>query len=277
MSEHIIEALGRSKITIKNGKIISVEEPKINYCPLFHKHRNIEKLDKKIIEENIKFRISDFGMCTPKRVLKMKDYLSFGISEIISTLIEDKVLDSTVMVCEGCGTVILTQSEYVQGIGGRVSGLVKTSPIPEIISQIGTENIVNSETCEINQIKGIKLAIKKGYKNIAVTITYPTNFKELNKLKKENPSVNIYIFLVHNTGLSESEARELFDICDVATGCASKYLREIGNKESLKTVGQSIPIFARTQKGKEFLEHRLDKIGGEKLEKENFSIPDPLI
>ena len=39
MSEHIVEAIGLSKVTIKDGKVIDVSEPKLNYCPLFHHHR----------------------------------------------------------------------------------------------------------------------------------------------------------------------------------------------------------------------------------------------
>ena len=35
MSEHIIEALGLSKVTIKDGKVIDVTEPEVEYCPLF--------------------------------------------------------------------------------------------------------------------------------------------------------------------------------------------------------------------------------------------------
>ena len=37
MDEHVIEALGRAKITIKDGKVVDVGEPMIEYCPLFHK------------------------------------------------------------------------------------------------------------------------------------------------------------------------------------------------------------------------------------------------
>ncbi|MDL2270266.1 DUF2099 family protein [Methanobrevibacter sp. OttesenSCG-928-I08] len=277
MDEHIIEALGKAKIKIQNGKIVEIEDPEIDYCPLFHKYRNIEKLDKDTIKENIDFRIADFGMCMPNRELRMKDFLSFGISETISTLLDDNVIDSAVIVCEGCGTVIMTEGELVQGIGGRVSGLVKTTPIPEIIAKIGKENIVNPNTAEIDQIGGIELAIKKGFKNIAVTIAYSKDCNEINKLKEENPDVNIYTFVVHTTGLSKEDAEILFNNSDVITSCASKYMREIGDKNSLKIVGQSIPIYARTEKGKEFLELRLAKIGGEKPKKENPKIPDPLI
>ena len=277
MSEHIIQALGLSKITIKDGKVVDVTEPEVEYCPLFDHHRGIKKLTTDVIAENIQFRIDDFGMCTPERQLRMKDFLSFGISEIMCTLLDEDVIDSVVMVLEGCGTLIVTEPELVQGIGGRVSGLVKTSPIPELIAEMGEENIVNPETAEINQIEGIKLAISKGFKNIAVTITLAEDADGIRKLKEENPDVNIYVFVVHTTKKTAEEARKLFDICDVTTGCSSKHIREIGEKESIKTVGQSIPIFAHTENGKKFLEMRLERIGGEKPKKDNPDLPYPLI
>ena len=277
MDEHIIEAMGKAKIKIQNGKIVEIGDPQIDYCPLFHKYRGIEKLDKESIKENINFRIEDFGMCTPDRELRMKDFLSFGISEIISTLLDDQILDCAIIVCEGCGTIIITEGELVQGIGGRVSGLLKTSPIPEIIEKIGKENILNPKTALINQIEGLNLAIKQGYKNIAITIVSLEDVLLLNEIKKNNPNVNIYTFLVHTTGLSKEDAEILFHNSDIITSCASKYIREIGEKNSLKIVGQSIPIYGRTEKGREFLERRLEKIGGEKPKKDNAPIPDPLI
>jgi len=277
MSEHTIEALGRSRITIKDGKVISVSEPEVEYCPLFDHHRGIKELTPEIIAKNIQFRIDDFGMCTPNRQLRMKDFLSFGISEIMSTLLEENVIDSVVMVLEGCGTLIVTEPELVQGIGGRVSGLVETTPIPELIDEIGDENIVNPKTAEINQIEGIKLAISKGFKSIAVTIALASDAEEIEKLKEENPDINIYVFVVHTTKTSAEDARKLFDACDVTTGCASKHIREIGEAESIKTVGQSIPIFAHTEDGKKFLEMRLEKIGGEKPKKDNPDLPYPLV
>ena len=277
MSRHIIEALGLSKITIENGKVIDVTEPKVEYCPLFDHHRGIKKLNKEEIAKNIQYRIDDFGMCTAKRQIRMKDFLSFGISEILCTLLENNIIDSVVMVLEGCGTLIVSEGELVQGIGGRVSGLVETSPIPELIDKIGEENIVNPQTAEINQIQGIRKAIEKGFKNIAVTITLASDADEIEKIRLENPDIRIYVFVVHTSKKSPEDARKLFDVCDVATGCASKNMREIGYEESLKTVGQSIPIFAKTENGRKFLEMRLEKIGGEKPKKDNPDLPYPLI
>lgn len=43
---------------------------------------------------------------------------------------------------------------------------MKTSPIPELVPEIGKDNVLNPETAEIDQIEGIKLAIKKATKTL---------------------------------------------------------------------------------------------------------------
>ncbi|MGD1060890.1 MAG: DUF2099 family protein, partial [Methanomassiliicoccales archaeon] len=64
---HVIEALGRTRVVIENGRVTEVGEPQVIYCPLFYKKRGIEELTSDIVRQNIEFRIQDFGMCTPDR------------------------------------------------------------------------------------------------------------------------------------------------------------------------------------------------------------------
>lgn len=276
MDEHIIEALGKARIKIKNGKVVEVGEPLLNYCPIFDKFRGIKHLDRKSIQENIQFRIDDFGMCTANRKLRMRDYLSFGISEIISTAMELGILDSTVMVCEGCGTLVITDPEMAQGIGGRVSGLVSTTPIPELIEKIGPEYILDPKTARMDAIAGVKKAIAMGFKNIGVSVISSKAAKELKKLEKEH-GVNIYVFVVHTTGMSEAEARDVFKYADVITGCASKYVREQGMESGAFKVGDSVPVFGITPRGQRLIEERI-KFTGKKIEpKPGAKQPDRLI
>lgn len=276
MDEHVTEALGKTKIVIRDGKVVHVGNPIIRYCPLFDKYRGIKELTPSSIRENIEFRIKDFGMCTSGRVLKMRDFLSFGISETLGTLLEDEEIDCAVIVCEGCGTVIVTDPLLVQGIGGRISGFISTSPIKAIIDTLGVNNILNHENAEINQVKGVLKAIEHGFKNIAVTIVSPGDAVNLRRVEKEHEGVNIYIFVVHTTGISIEDAETLFEYADVITACASKYIREIGEERRIFKVGASIPIYAATEKGEKFLKRRIEKIGGLK-EKKNAKIPEPLI
>lgn len=277
MDKHVIEALGRAKVTIQDGKVVDVGDPVINYCPLFDKHRGIKELNKEEITKNIQFRIDDFGMCTKNRQLRLKDFLSFGISEILSTLLADNLIDCAVMVCEGCGTVIVTESELAQGVGGRVSGLYETSPIPELIEEFGPNHVLDSETAKIDQVEGFRLAIENGYKSIAVTIAYPDDGIILRELEKEYDDVNLYLFAVHTTGLKREEAELIFDCSDVVTACASKHIRDIAEEEEVFSVGTSIPIYAGSEIGEEFIKIRLDKIGGPKKKTGNSRQPDPLV
>ena len=64
MDKHVIEALGRARITVQDGKVVDVGEPKIEYCPLFHKHRGIEKLTEEEIKKiyNSELTISECAL-----------------------------------------------------------------------------------------------------------------------------------------------------------------------------------------------------------------------
>lgn len=276
MGEHVIEALGKAKVVIRNGKVVEVGEPEINYCPLFDKYRGIKELTPETVKKNIEFRIKDFGMCTGDRILRMRDFLSFGVSETLGTLLDEKIIDCAVIVSEGCGTVIVTDPEFVQGMAGRISAFLSTSPIVEIIDAVGPENVLDPEKAEIDQIKGTSKAIDMDYKRIAVTIISFEDAKKLREIEKRYEDVKIYIFAAHTTGMSKEEAEALFNAADVITGCASKYIREIGKNREVFTVGASIPIYGATEAGKGFLKRRIEKIGGLK-DKKGAKIPDPLI
>lgn len=276
MDEHVMEALGKSKVIIKNGKVVEVEEPLIDYCPLFHKYRGIEKLTPQVIKENMEFRINDFGMCTSQRKLKMADFLSFGISETLGTLLDENIIQCAVIVCEGCGTVIVEDPELVQGIGGRISGIISTTPITEVITVVGLDKVLNPETAKINQVEGVIKAIDEGYTKIGVTVASAGDALKIREIESQNKDVKIYIFTVHTTGLSSEDAETLFEQVDVITACASLQIRKIAEERDVFSVGASIPIYAASKDGEKFLKMRIEKIGGVK-EKKDARIPDPLI
>ena len=57
MDEHVIEALGKTRVVVRDGKVVEVGEPKISYCPLFDKHRGIKEITSETVRKNIEFRI----------------------------------------------------------------------------------------------------------------------------------------------------------------------------------------------------------------------------
>ncbi len=62
--EHIIEAIGRSRIVIRNGRVVEVGEALISDCPLAKRFAYpIPAITKDAIRQNIEHRIKAFGMC----------------------------------------------------------------------------------------------------------------------------------------------------------------------------------------------------------------------
>jgi putative methanogenesis marker protein 8 len=125
-------------------------------------------------------------------------------------------------------------------------------------------------------VEGVHKAVDMGYKSIAVTIISAEDAQKLREMEKELKDVNIYIFVVHTTGLTEEEAEILFDHADIVTGCASKTIRKTGEDREIFSVGASIPIYGVTESGEKFIKRRIEKIGGIK-DKKDAKIPEPLI
>jgi len=255
--KHVMEALGMTKVVIEDGKVIFVGEPQVTYCPLFAKHRGIKEFTPDVVRNNIEFRINDFGMCTPARQMRMKDFLSFGVSELIAMCITKKMLDCAVLVTDGAGTVIVTDPEIVQGIGGRISGIVETSPIEEVIEAVGRKNVLDPETAKIDQLAGAQMAFRQGHKKVAVTIAKARDAKKI----RDSYGDKVALFAVHTTGTREKDAGILFDCCDIISGCASRWIRTEKKKRSVLQAGNKVPVYAVSEFGKMILEERLKQIG----------------
>ncbi|MBO7409437.1 MAG: DUF2099 family protein [Candidatus Methanomethylophilaceae archaeon] len=257
MGRHVMEALGKARVVIEDGKVVSVGEPVVKYCPLFYKYRGIKELNCDTIRENMEFRMMAFGMCCPNRDVRMDNFLSFGISEVMCLALSKGILDAVVTAADGCGTAVITDPGIVQGMGGRISGIVETSPIEKVIDAIGPENVVDPKTTPIDQRKGVEMAVSKGYKKIAVTVAFPDDAEYLRKKYGDS----VVIMAVHTTGISEADAERYFDYADVITACASRYVREVGSKRALIQAGTKVPIYGATEFGKQIIQLKLDELG----------------
>ena len=259
--KHVIETLGKVRVVIENGEITEVGSSEMKYCPMFHAMHGVEELNEEFIRKNINFRIEDFGMCTPQRIIEMDDLVTVGISEILKTNMEKGNIDCVVGACDGAGTVIMTNPRVVQGVGGRVSGLVSTTPIPEVIKKLEDRDsiVLNSKTAELNQFEGLKIALEKGYKNIAITILPSPMIEEIRNYPV-GEDVNVYIFVAHTTGCSPDEVEMIFENSDIVTACASKAISEYADEHKPYYYGVKVPIFCASEDGRRFLDIRLEHI-----------------
>ncbi len=258
---HVMELQGKTRVVVENGKIIEVGQPVTEYCPIFDKVRGVKKFTPRTAKENVEFRMRDFGMFTEKRQLEMEIFVGFGASETFMTALRRGLLDTTVTVCDGAGTVITGNPKLCQGMGSRISGLIETTPIPKLIKRIEKAGgfVIEPETARIDQIAGVKRAIELGYKKIGVSVANVNDLREIRKLEKEN-GAEIVAFGVHATGISDTDAKEFIELADMVTGCTSKWIRAGVMGKTIAQFGTAIPIFAVTQRGKELLLERAKEV-----------------
>jgi len=256
---HIMELLGKTRVIIKDGKVIEVEQPEVEWCPIFAKVRDIQKITPEEVKKNMEFRISDFGMFTDRRQMDLEDFVGLGASEVMMTGLNRGLLATTVTACEGAGTVISNNPSLVQGMGGRMSGLVETEPINGIVKGITERGgiVLDPSTAIIDPVAGVRKAAELGYKKIAVTVASAKIAKELRKLETEL-GLDLSIIGVHVTGFSEEEAHTLLENADITTSCASKKVRNLA--KPLAQVGTAVPLFALTQKGKRLVIERAKEV-----------------
>ena len=265
MTRHVLEAMGKAKVVVEDGRVVEVGKPQIDYCPLFKRHRDIDALTSQTVRENIEFRMRDFGMCTADRSMRMDDFLSFGVSELLSMGVAKGLMDAAVLVCDGAGSCVVEDPEMIQGIGGRIAGSISTDIIPSGGEAIGADRVLDSQMGTIDQFAMTDKAFLLKYRILGVTVA---DAKEARMLRDAyGPFVRL--FAVHTTGLSREEAEMMFDNCDIITACASRHLRELAEKRSLLQVGTRVPIYAATEFGKMLMTERLRQIGKEPAQGED--------
>ncbi|MDW5551011.1 methanogenesis marker 8 protein [Methanosarcina sp.] len=257
---HIMEMMGKARVVVKDGKVVEVGAPEVEWCPLFVKLRGVQKMTQDEIRKNMESRITELGMFTEKRKLEFETtVVAFGASEIMMSGLNNGFLETTVTACDGAGTVISDNPALVQGIGGRMSGLIETEPIDAVIKGIEERGgtVLEPSNAAINPVGGVRKAAELGYRKIAVTVADPKTAKSLRKLEPEL-ELDLIIIAVHVTGLSREEAQDILKSSDIVISCASRHIRELA--DPLVQVAAAIPLFALTQKGKELVIERAKDI-----------------
>ena len=257
---HIIEIMGKTRVVVKDGEVVEVGEPELDWCPLIAKLSGVQNITSKEVKNNVESKIRDYGMFTARRQLLGHDtFVAFGASEIMMSGLRSGFLETTVTACDGAGTVISGNPELVQGIGGRMSGLVETEPIEEVINGIHKFGgvVLDTKTAAIDPVGGVRKAVELGYRRIAVTTADSKTAKNLRALEAEL-GLDLIVIAVHVTGVSKEEAQGLLENSDLVISCASKHIRELA--KPLVQVAAAIPLFVMTQKGKELVIDRAKDI-----------------
>ncbi len=256
---HVIEGAGMTRMVIEEGRVVEVSEPKISYCPFAKRFASpINPVTAEAVQKNIEHRIASFGMCTRNRVvLDDESQVLFGASELLTTSLKNKTVDAAVICCDGAGTVIVTTPSLLQGIGGRMSGLVETVPYAEVIERIEAAGgiVLDKETASLNASAGVAEAKKHGFGRVAVTVAgFQHELAE--KIREEYPDT--VIIGVHTSGVASlDDARRLCAACDLVFACASQHVRDAAKEYAVVQGGVGVPVFATSPMGKRIVLERL--------------------
>lgn len=187
----------------------------------------------------------------------------FGASETMSSAFQDGIIDAAVIVSNNLGTIITTNDSNTQGAVKRMTGLFYTSPSKEIIETAKKSGIipVYPYTATINQLEGVKKAIRLGYKKIAVSVAANDNILHEALKRLETDGITIYKFGLCSTGIDSKTAKIMGENADVIWTCASKNVKEFVEPNAIAQVGIKIPVHIMTEKGFQIVRSHLMRMG----------------
>lgn len=249
--EHEIYCCGaRVRISEKGVEILT--EPTVEYCPLHEALYGTKQIDVETVRKSVAMKIAGFGFCCANRNFDAEPIVAYGASEMMRVWLERGLVDCAVVVCEGAGTVVTSNGELVQSIGARLTGIIRTSPIKEVIERIEADGgiVLDRATARIDQVEGVKRAFDLGFKRVAVSVA-GFQAKAICEIRKfeANAGLDVLVFSVCNTCVGNANVKHIAK-ADVVCASASKTLRNEIGKKALIQLGVTIPVFALTEKGK---------------------------
>lgn len=255
IGEHEFYCCG-ARILLKSGELRVLSEPRIAYCPLMESIYGIREIDAEALKRIVEMKVREFGFCCEHRLFDPSIVVPYGSSEIISTCIENGLIECGVTVCDGAGTVVTANPKLVQEIGARLTGIVRTSSIKSIVEHIKSQGgmVLDERAAKIDQISGVMLAADLGYRRIAVTVTCfnSDSIEKIREIERER-GLSVAIFSVCNTCATREDAERIALGADVVCASASRIIREVVGPRALMQLGVAIPVFALTNAGKRLL------------------------
>lgn len=251
---HEIYCCGSHVCLSKKGVDV-LSEPVIDFCPLHAAMYGTERIDTQTVQNTVEKKIISFGFCCKQRRLEADAIVAYGASEMMSVWLEKGSVDCAVIVCDGAGTVISADGKLVQGIGARLTGIIKTSPIPEVIKRIERCGglVLDKNNARIDQAEGVRHALNEGFKRVAVSVA-SSQAEVITEIRgfETTHTADVLVFSVCNTRATEADVKHISKADIVCASASSIIRKEIGSKALLQ-IGVAIPVYALTQKGKSMI------------------------
>jgi putative methanogenesis marker protein 8 len=244
-----------SRVKISEKGVVAVTKPVVRHCPLHESLYGTKRIDSRTVENGVERKIREFGFCCKNREFSLDPIVAYGASEMMSVWLGKHLIDCAVVVCEGAGTVMTNNAKLVQGIGERLTGIIKTSPIRQMIQYIEKNGgkVLDDTSTRIDQVEGVRQAFLTGSKRVAVSVASfqskaISGIRQLEKIERKEALV----FSVCNTLAKDVDVKHIVK-ADIVCASASRILRNQVGSKALLQVGITIPVYALTQRGKEMM------------------------
>lgn len=261
-----------SFVSISEGKVFYMTDPKVNPCPLakrfykeiFYGNADKEKIKlgiKKVIESKIK----EYGFFTANRNFDIcETQIPYGASEILMLALRNKIIDAAVVVCDGAGTVISDSAGIVQGIGARMHNIIMTSPIHKTISKLKAAGChMLTENGMIDQFSGVRKAAQMGYKRIGVTVD-AYSAQDLERLKdlEKQYGLKVISLVICTTGVKAEIVEKIKQSADFVWSCLSDEVRVLIAPFAKLRLSRLMPVLVLTDSGVNLATSIFPKIKG---------------
>jgi putative methanogenesis marker protein 8 len=241
-----------AKVRVSEKGIRVLTEPRVKYCPLHESIYGTGQIGATAVRKTVEAKIRRFGFCCRNRSFDVEPIVAYGASEMMQVWLKKKLIDCTVVVCEGAGTVIASNSRLVQAVGARLTGVVRTSPIRAVIEHIEADGgiVLDRASSRIDQTEGVKRALALGFEHVAVTVA-GFQAKVIDEIRdfQSGANADVLVFSVCNTCVKATDVKYLSQ-ADLVCASASRILRKEIGKTALLQLGVTIPVYALTRKGK---------------------------
>jgi putative methanogenesis marker protein 8 len=252
--EHEIYCCG-ARVRISGKGVEVLTEPTVEYCPLHEAMYGTKHIDAEAVRKTVETKIARFGFCCGNRCFNAEPIVAYGASEMMSVWLDKRLIDCAIVVCEGAGTVITSNGKLVQAIGARLTGIIKTSPIREIIERVEADGgtVLDRTSARIDQVEGVKRAFDQGFNRVAVSVAgfQAKAISEIRGFERSKKMDNL-IFSVCNTCVVDADVQHIAR-ADLVCASASKVIRKGIGSRALLQIGVTIPVYALTDRGKRFV------------------------
>lgn len=251
-------------VVVEKGTIEVLTDPKVEKCHLRSKGFGHDRETRETVRNILQEHMDKLGLFSDQRVLELSARtIAAGASETLADSIREGLIECAVTVCDGAGTIVSSKPDVVQAIGAVIPWLSDTTPIPstqEGLKQRGCYLL--DDKARIDQVKGVELAAKRGYKRIGVTCVGVQSdvSRELRRAAKDG-GVELIILVVHSTQMTEEDCHTLLENADIVWGCASGVARTIIGPKAILQIQGAVPMFVLTERGKRAALARLANFG----------------